>query len=177
MDPLNPTDRDNLIKTVYGEANGQPPLGQAAIAHAILNRLSTGGYGNTITDIVKAPVPGKDGQRGYHEFTPWNDPSKQGSATMQNLSPNSSIYKSIGGIVDQVYNGQIPDPTNGATHYYGIMPHNQPPSWAGPLAAQNQVKIGDQTFVGGGSGPGQAPPGTTLNSLAGGAYDMGMMGS
>ena len=41
--PLDPNDRDMLIKTVYGEASNQPPLGQVGIVHAILNRVAAGG--------------------------------------------------------------------------------------------------------------------------------------
>lgn len=168
--PLNPVDRDNLIKTIYGEASDQPALGQAGVAHAILNRVNAGGYTgnapNTITNVVHAPVPNpKDAARGYHEFSPWNPPGvSESNPTAQNLSPNSpnpqlaNAYKSIGNIVDQVYSGAIPDPTGGATHYFGYMP--RPPSWLPPLAALNTTKIGGQTFVGGYSGPGQTQPTT-----------------
>ena len=164
--PLNPVDRDNLIKTVYGEASDQPPLGQAGVAHAILNRVNAGGFGNTISDVIHAPVPNpRDAARGFHEFSPWNPPGvKESNPTMQHLSPNDPNYIKIGHIVDQVYSGAIPDPTGGATHYYGYMPH--PPPWAAKLAAQNTTKIGGQTFIGGYyGGPGQIQPSiqTTLN--------------
>ena len=169
--PLDPVDRDNLIKTVYGEASGEPALGQAGIVHAILNRLSAGGYGNSITDIVKAPAAGVNPKLGYHEFSPWNTGSaKEGNPVAQNLSPDdpnpvlAKAYRNIGDIVDKAYNGLIPDPTGGATHYYGYMP--RPPKWAGPLSAQNKVKIGKQTFVGGSSGPGQSQP----SLFSGGAF-------
>ena len=163
--PLDPVDRDNLIKTIYGEARGEPALGQAGVAHAILNRVAAGGYGNTITDVVHAGVPNpKDAARGYHEFSPWNPPGvPESNPTAQNLSPDSknpllaNAYANIGSIVDKAYNGLIPDPTGGATHYYGYMPHG-PPKWAGPLAAQNRVKIGNQTFIGGSTGEGQSMP-------------------
>lgn len=165
--PLNPVDRDNLIKTVYGEASDQPPLGQAAIAHAILNRVNAGGYGDSITDVVHAPVPNpRDAARGFHEFSPWNPPGvPESNPAMQHLSPNDPNYVKIGRIVDQVYNGAIPDPTGGATHYYGAMPKGGPrqPWWAPPLAALNTTRIGGQTFVGGYAGPGQAPVQTALN--------------
>ena len=36
-------------------------------------------------------------------------------------------------------------------------------------AAQTMVKIGNQTFVGGSSGPGQTPP----SQVTGGLYDVG----
>jgi hypothetical protein len=157
--PLNPIDRDNLIKTVYGEASDQPALGQAAVAHAILNRVNAGGYTggapNTITNVVHAGVPNpRDAARGFHEFSPWNPPGvPESNLAAQHLSPNDPNYQKIGAIVDQVYSGAIPDPTGGATHYFGYMP--RPPKWLPPLAALNTTKIGGQTFVGGYSGPGQ----------------------
>ena len=160
--PLNPVDRDNLIKTVYGESSDQPPLGQAAVAHAVLNRVNAGGYTggapNTITNVIHAPVPNpSDAARGFHQFSPWNPPGvKESNPAMQHLSPNDPNYIKIGHIVDQVYSGAIPDPTGGATHYYGYMPH--PPPWAAKLAAQNTTKIGGQTFIGGYAGEGQQTP-------------------
>lgn len=158
--PLNPVDRDNLIKTIYGEASNQPPLGQAAVAHAILNRVNAGGYGGSITDVVHAGVPNlRDAARGYHEFSPWNPPGvPEGNPVAQHLPATDPNYQKIGAIVDQVYSGAIPDPTGGSTHYYGYMPH--PPSWAAQLAKLNSTRIGGQTFVGGYAGPGQTP--TTL---------------
>jgi hypothetical protein len=167
--PLNPMDRDNLIKTIYGEASNQPPLGQAAIAHAILNRVNAGGYTggapNTITNVVHAPAFGENPAHGFKEFSPWNAPGvPESNPVAQHLSPNdpnpllANAYRNIGAIVDKVYSGAIPDPTGGATHYYGYMPH--PPKWAPPLAALNTTKIADQTFIGGYAGHGQAAPPT-----------------
>jgi spore germination cell wall hydrolase CwlJ-like protein len=176
--PMDPHDRDMLIKTVYGEAYGEPPLGQAGIAHAILNRVAAGGYSagapNTIANVVTAPAAGVNPARGFKEFSPWNAPGvAESNPTAQNLSPNNpnpalaNAYRNIGDIVDKVYNGLIPDPTGGATHYYGFM--RTPPKWAAPLAAQNSVKIGNQTFVGGSTGPGQSMP----SQIAGSVYDIG----
>ena len=173
--PLDPRDREALIRTVYGEASNQPPLGQAGVAAAIFNRLHAGGYSagapNTIANIVTAPAAGVNPARGFKEFSPWNAPGvAESNPIAQNLSPDNSnpvlanAYRNIGDIVDKVYSGLISDPTGGATHYYGYMP--RPPKWAAPLAAQNRVKIGDQTFVGGSTGPGQTLP--TL--FSGGAF-------
>jgi len=160
--PMDPTDREALIRTVYGEASGEPALGQAGVAHAILNRVNAGGYGNGIQGVVMAPAAGVNPARGFHEFSPWNAPGvPESNPIAQHLSANDpnpilrDAYANIGSVVDKAYNGLIPDPTGGATHYYGYMP--RPPKWAGPLAAQNKVKIGNQTFVGGAEGPGRKP--------------------
>ena len=160
--PLDPSDRDLLIKTVYGEASGEPALGQAGVTHAILNRVRAGGYGQGIAGVVKAPVPNpRDAARGYHEFSPWNTGrATEGNPTAQHLSPNdpnpvlARAYSNIGDIVDKAYSGLIPDQTGGATHYYGRMRGH--PSWSPPLAALNTVKIGNTTFVGREHGPGQS---------------------
>jgi conjugal transfer mating pair stabilization protein TraG len=155
---MDPNDRDAMIRTIAGEAGNQPPLGQAAVAHVMLNRLATGAYGQGIQGVAQAPVrPGSQ----YHQFSVWNAPGvAESSAATRNLRPNDPQYAAIGNIVDQVYSGAIPDPTHGATHYYApaAMPGRIPPPWAGPLAQQNSVKIGDQVFVGGPSGPGQFSP-------------------
>jgi len=154
---LNPTDRDAMIHTIAAEAGDQPPLGQAAVAHAILNRVAYGGYGQGIQGVVKAPVkPGSS----FHQFSVWNAPGMQDSSKIaRTLTPNDPQYAAIGNIVDKVYNGAIPDPTYGATHYFAqrSMPGRQPPPW-GALLTQNVNKIGDQTFVGGAEGPGRVFP-------------------
>jgi conjugal transfer mating pair stabilization protein TraG len=168
--PMDPIDRDMMIRTIAGEAGNQPPLGQAAVAHAILNRAADGGYGgNRVRDVVTAPV--KPGSR-FHQFSVWNPPGVvESSPITQGIQPNDPNYQKIGGVVDQVYNGAIPDPTNGATHYYapGAMPGRRPPPWAAALASQNQVRIGDQVFVGGSTGPGQTLP----SQFTGGYIDAG----
>jgi conjugal transfer mating pair stabilization protein TraG len=168
--PMDPIDRDMMIRTIAGEAGNQPPLGQAAVAHAIFNRAADGGYGgNRVQDVVTAPVkPGSS----YHQFSVWNPPGvAEASPITQNILPSDPNYQKIGGIVDQVYSGAIPDPTNGATHYYapGAMAGGRPPPWAAALAAQNQVRIGDQLFVGGSTGPGQTLP----SQFTGGYQDAG----
>jgi conjugal transfer mating pair stabilization protein TraG len=172
---MAPNDRDALIRTIAGEAGGEGPQGQAALAHVVMNRLAAGGYGDTVKDIVQASAAGVNPARGYHEFSTWNPPARGGNSIPQNMSSSDPAYTKIGDIVDQVYNGSIPDPTGGATHYFApkSMQGGQPPPWAGPLAAQNQVRIGDQVFVGGSTGPGQQVP----SQIAGGPYDVGQMGA
>lgn len=155
--PLSASDRDLLIKTVYGEARGEPEAGQAGVTNAILNRVRSGGYGQGIEGVVKAPAAGVNPRLGYHEFSPWNTGRATEGQPAINTLPRDrpADYARIGALVDKVYGGTGGDPTFGATHYYGLM--RRPPPWAGPLAAQNQVKIGNTTFVGGEQGPGYNP--------------------
>jgi conjugal transfer mating pair stabilization protein TraG len=171
MPSMNPTERDMMIRTIAGEAGGEPPAGQAAVAHVIMNRVADGGYGNGIQGVVTAPVkPGSS----YHQFSVWNAPGMQDSSKVaRSLTPNDPQYSAIGNIVDQVYSGQITDPTGGATHYYApqSMPGRRPPPWAGPLAQQNQVKIGNQIFIGRSTGPGQTLP----SQITGGFQDIGAL--
>jgi Cell Wall Hydrolase len=171
--PLDPRERDLLIKTVYGEARGEPDAGKAAVVHAILNRVAAGGYGNGVSGVVLAPAEGVDPKRGFHEFSPWNPAGVPEGQPAINTLPrdNPAAYAAIGNIVDKVYGGTGGDPTFGATHYYGYMP--KPPPWGPALAAQNRVKIGGQTFVGGASGPGQSFPSPPSSAITGGLYDVG----
>ena len=129
---LTPKDRDLMIRTILGEAANEGPRGQAAVAHVILNRTAEGRYGNTPSQVVLAP----------NQFEPWSTRSKE----LLGYKPTSQPYQQVGDIVDMVAGGEIPDPTNGATHFYSPVSQaalgRAAPSWATkPIA-----KIGGHTF-------------------------------
>jgi conjugal transfer mating pair stabilization protein TraG len=158
--PLADQDRDVMIKTIAGEAGGEPALGQAAVAHVILNRAALGGYSpdQSIQGAAEAPV--KPGSQ-FHQFSVWNAPGMPDySKITHTITPADPQYQAIGNLVDQVYSGAIPDPTGGATHYYApaSMPGGRPPTWGATLAQLNSTKIGGNVFVGGSEGPGRIFP-------------------
>lgn len=139
---MDQRDRDILIKTLYGEAGNQGPHGMAAVAHVIMNRLNSGHWGDSVADVATASDP----KSGVHQFSMWNDsPKMEGNKKAQNLSPDNPDYQAIGHLVDNL--DSVPDPTNGATHYYAPagMPGRQPPSWA--KDGTNVSKVGDQIFM------------------------------
>jgi spore germination cell wall hydrolase CwlJ-like protein len=158
--PLNNVDRDAMIKTIVGEAGGEPALGQAAVAHVILNRAALGGYGPNQSIQSVAEAPNKPGSS-FHQFSVWNAPGMADySKITHTITPADPQYQAIGKIVDQVYSGAIPDPTGGATHYYApaSMPGGRPPPWAAALARLNSTRIGGNVFVGGSEGEGRVFP-------------------
>lgn len=101
---LDPRDVDLINRTVYGEARSETPVGQQAVASVILNRARQSGM--TPSDVVLA----------QNQFEPWNNP--QTRAQLQGLDPNSPEYQRIAATVAPVLQGQAPDPTGGATHFY-----------------------------------------------------------
>lgn len=119
-DVLDPGDRDAMIRTVMAEAG--TPDGWGAVANTIKNRLSTGKFGATPTEVVTAPK----------QFEVWSD----GSAAK--VDPKSDAYAAAGRVVDAVASGQAPDNTAGATHFYSPSGQaaragdgrQQVPSWA-----------------------------------------------
>lgn len=106
MDPnsFGPVDRDLLIRTVIGESAGQPVEGQAAVANVILNRAQSGAYGGSrVRDVVLAPK----------QFEPWDTRTRELLA----YAPTSPKYQQAAQIVDGVLSGDIPDTSDGATHF------------------------------------------------------------
>lgn len=124
---LRGNDRDTLIRTIYGEAAGEGPEGQAAVAHVVLNRLQDG---QSVSDVVKAP----------NQFEPWN--SKAGRQKMAKLRPQSPEYQRIAQVVDQVL-AAGEDPTGGATHFFApeaqAAAGRELPQWAKKLRRTAQV--------------------------------------
>jgi len=139
--PITPSDKDILIKTIIGEAAGEGADGQAAVAHVILNRVKDGSYGNSVTDVAKAP----------YQFSAWND-VEEGGNSLINTSKTSAIYKQVEQVVDDILNGSVPDPTGNATHYWnpkGVK--DGKPYWGDKELSKHVnggVTIGNHIFAG-----------------------------
>ena len=139
--PMSSDARDLAIRTIYGEAGGEPDTGKAGVAAVLKNRLAGGQYGGDMQSVILAPK----------QFSLWNKGDPAGD-NARKLSADSPSYQKIGQIYDGVMSGQIPDPTGGATHYYN--PNVASPGWGPKLAQQNDVRIGNHRFVGTGpAGP------------------------
>jgi spore germination cell wall hydrolase CwlJ-like protein len=129
----NAEDRDYMVRTIAFEAPEESEEGKAAVAHVILNRTRNGIWGDNIKDVVTHPW----------QFEPWMTKREQ----IQNLSPDDPRYRSAAEIADAVLNGEMPDPTAGATHFLNPTVVRERrggslPSWA---RAQGQP-IGRHTF-------------------------------
>src|SRR5258707_194595 len=132
MPDISPQDRDMMVRTVIGEADDQPAVGQAGVAHVILNRLRDGRWGDTPSSVVLA----------RNQFEPWSTRARE----LTGIKPDSDRYQKVAGVVDDVLAGRTPDPTGGATHF--LQPDivrrrgGSLPDWAsGP-----GLRIGDHVF-------------------------------
>lgn len=111
-------DRGVLIRTVWGEARGEPREGMAGVAHVVLNRMRAQRYwGRTISAVCLKP----------YQFSCWNanDPNR---AKLLQLAVDDTRAQEVRDVVDAVIGNRLGDPTDGATHY-----HNRwmarPPRW------------------------------------------------
>jgi len=102
-----PDDLDLITRTVLSEAGNQGPLGMAAVANVIKNRM------------IKRRMSGSDVVLERDQFEPWtggeanrNDPMK--------WSPDDPRYVQARRISQAVLSGGMPDATNGATHFANV---------------------------------------------------------
>jgi spore germination cell wall hydrolase CwlJ-like protein len=96
-------ERDYLIRTVVFEAGSESDEGKAAVVHVILNRIKSNRWSDTIKGVVTAPW----------QFEPWMTRRKEIKA----LSATDPRYQDAARIADAVLSGDVPDPTEGATHF------------------------------------------------------------
>lgn len=141
MAGFSPEDFDYAVRTVWGEARGENPFGQQAVAHVIRNRANKSGL--SIRDTVLAK----------NQFEPWGARRSQ----LEALKPDSPEYQRIAEAIRPVFYENTGDPTSGATHFYSPKAQTalgrKPPSWDDGSG----VDIGRHRFFALGSFPGAAP--------------------
>lgn len=126
-------DLDATVRTIYGEARGEPIEGKIAVAWVIRNRADHGGWwGATPQDVCHKAF----------QFSCWNknDPN---SAKLLLLSDEDPAYLAIRKIAQAVLDKTIPDPTHGATHY---KVHGTKASWDAAVKDQTPLIIGHHEF-------------------------------
>lgn len=126
-------DRDYMIRTIVFEAADEPDEGKIAVAYVILNRIKSGGWGDSIKDVVTSPW----------QFEPWMTRREE----MEKLSPDAPSYKNAAQIADAVLAGQVPDPTAGAMYFLNPTVVRERRGGSLPSWAQGEGQpIGNHTF-------------------------------
>ncbi|KPN92467.1 cell wall hydrolase [Pseudomonas nunensis] len=130
-------DRDIFARTLWGEARGEGLAGQIAVAWAIRNRVDDGRtkswWGEGYAGVCQAP----------YQFSCWNngDPNFDYLSGAKPIPTREFALAQIA--ADEVIAGNVPDPTDGATHYYAIaMP--EAPAWA--TKAKQTLMLGGHVF-------------------------------
>jgi hypothetical protein len=147
---------DQMVRTVWGEARGEPLAGQQGVAAVIKNRMAAGNQ--DAQGVIFKPGA----------FSSWADKQRP---DMEALSPSDPKYQDIlNKAVRPVLAGDVPDPTGGATNFYA--PTGMPqggPSWA--AGQQPSAVIGGHQFYKLPYGPGTqvAGPGAPTGGPAGSA--------
>lgn len=144
-----PTQQDiqNLAWTMLGEAYPGDTAGMSAVGNTVLNRLNSGGYGSTISQIVLAP----------NQYAAWgvgSQAASQGNHPDTRFPVGSAQYQQAYDLAQQLINGTVPDNTGGAVNYRQTTPGTR---WA--EGAPGTVSIGGNTFqAGSGLLAGPRPP-------------------
>jgi N-acetylmuramoyl-L-alanine amidase len=134
-------DRDILARTLYGEARGEGVAGQIAVAWTIRNRVEMDLHNDGKPDWWGEGYAGVCLKK--YQFSCWNknDPNFPFLSGARQIPFRELAQARIA--ADQVIDGKVPDPTDGATHYYATtMP--KAPVWA--AKAKQTLKLGHHVF-------------------------------
>ena len=115
----NSSDVNLLARAIYGEARGEPYVGQVAVAAVILNRVKSSQFPNTISGVIY--------QSGAFDAV---------SDGQINLTPDSTAKKAA----QDALNGW--DPTYGAIYYFNPSTATNKWIWPRPMT----VTIGKHRF-------------------------------
>ena len=115
----NSSDVNLLARAIYGEARGEPYVGQVAVAAVILNRVKSSQFPNTISGVIY--------QSGAFDAV---------SDGQINLTPDSTAKKAA----QDALNGW--DPTYGAIYYFNPSTATNKWIWSRPMT----VTIGKHRF-------------------------------
>jgi spore germination cell wall hydrolase CwlJ-like protein len=106
----DPKEEKCLATMVYGEARGEPELGQVAVAYTAVNRA----VNRSVCDVVLAPK----------QYSIFNDnPTLKAAAMSLNVTPkhknvvDEAAWPKAMEVARAVLRKAVPDPTKGSTHY------------------------------------------------------------
>lgn len=121
-----------LMRTAFGEAEGEGSKGQEAVMYAIRNRLGKRKKWDTIQHVVQAPS----------QFESWA-PDNPRRKAMEGLKLDDPANTPLMQLAQAVLAGTTPDPTKGATLFYA--PKKVQPAWADK--AKETAVIGNHRFM------------------------------
>lgn len=126
------TEDEVLAYALLGEAVGEDPTGQAAVIHVINNRAKKSG--NSLYYEALRPK----------QFSSLSDISSLRAKFPQTGAQFQKALQTVQAVKD----GTIPDPTNGATHFYANKGTNTigEPSWFSKVA-KSETQIGNHRFA------------------------------
>ena len=129
---LNITNAYILAATLWGEAADQGQEGQQAVMNVIMNRAK-----GSFTNAVKVALAPK-------QFSMWNGVTNPVTRALEDADVwrKDKQFQKCFQIVDQAFQGTLPDITGGAVFYFN--PDKATPSWAKKLV--HTVTIGDHEF-------------------------------
>ncbi|KAJ8302167.1 hypothetical protein KUTeg_021154 [Tegillarca granosa] len=116
---------EKLARIVYGEARGEPEVGQLAVADTVVNRVNHSGYPNSLDSVI-----------------PDHDRNWQ-----QAKAENNSEYQRAVRVAEDALTGRKSDPTNGAT-CFATSANNPAVTDNQYYRATNLQQIGNHYFVG-----------------------------
>lgn len=128
---------DVVARTLWGEARGEGIAGQVAVAWVIRNRVHDANarswWGEGYIGVCRKPW----------QFSCWNlgDPNYPYVSGARPID-QAQLTQALA-VAQQVIDGQVPDPTDGATHYHALG-MSVPPVWASG-ATRTQV-LGAHAF-------------------------------
>lgn len=133
-----------LARTIWGEARGEPVIGQVAVANVIRNRVEAGRWysAGPGTYMGHAIPPGSTAAVCLHpwQFSVWNEPDGE---RLWHTDPGPLQKR----IAAQTLAHRYPDMLEGATHYYAPRGVRVAPDWS--LGRKPVVEIGGHKFYAG----------------------------
>lgn len=124
---------DTAVRTVLGEARGEPEEGQIAVAWVIRNRVETPGWwGESVGEVCRKPW----------QFSCWNSGDMNG-LMVRRIAKTSDLYLKTLDLTLGVFRDAVEDPTRGATMYKRT---GTPASWDKAVKGFDPVVIGHHSF-------------------------------
>ncbi len=126
-----------LARAIFGEARGASETAKTAVAWSIRNRLESKRWGDTYHEVILK----------LKQYSAFNVDDKNYLFVIDPLRANNHIDKEAWilsyKLAGQVINDSIPDPTDGANHYYSGL---RVPPWAKSKQADFKIKIDNFRF-------------------------------